>query len=86
MILRRRNLQPKINRDTVYARHLEVIPRPGEDIERTIRRFTRKVRNDGILQEVYRRSYFEKPSEKRRRKSAAARYLSKKISEKSDQE
>jgi ribosomal protein S21 len=45
-----------------------VSARPGEDAERMIRRFTRKVRNEGILQEVYLRKAYEKPSVKRNRK------------------
>lgn len=66
----------------VYALPLEIRPRTGENFERTIRRFTKKVRNDGILQEVMQKKYFEKPSAKKRRKSAKARYLAAKEAEK----
>lgn len=54
---------------------LAVTPRPDEDPERFIKRFLKKVRNDGILQELYTKSRFEKPSVRRRRKSARARFL-----------
>lgn len=47
---------------------LEVTPREGESPERMIKRFMRKVRDDGILNEVFIRSAFEKPSDRRRRK------------------
>lgn len=54
---------------------LQASPRPDEDPERFIKRFLKKVRNDGILQELYIKSRFEKPSVRRRRKSARARFL-----------
>jgi len=56
---------------------LEVKPRPNEDPEKLIKRFIKKVRSDGILQEVFLRRAYEKPSVKRRRKSARARFLRK---------
>ena len=52
----------------------EVVARPKENPERLIRRFTKKVKNSGILDEVRRRRYFEKKSDKRRRKKAEAEY------------
>jgi small subunit ribosomal protein S21 len=56
---------------------VEVRPRPNEDPEKLIRRYMKKLRNDGILQEVYQRRAYEKPSMKRRRKAARARFLRK---------
>lgn len=56
---------------------LEIKPRPNEEPDRFIKRFMKKVRNDGILQEVYLRRSYEKPSVKRRRKRAQARFLRK---------
>lgn len=58
----------KYNNSTVKISYLEVIPSRNEAIEKTIKRFTKKVRNDGILKEVYLRRAYEKPSEKLRRK------------------
>jgi len=43
----------------------------NESFESLLRRFTRKVQQDGILAEVRHREYFEKPSVKRKRKAAA---------------
>jgi small subunit ribosomal protein S21 len=54
---------------------VQIVPRSDEDGDRLVKRFTRKVRNEGILQEVYLRRAYEKPSMKRRRKSARARFL-----------
>jgi ribosomal protein S21 len=42
-----------------------------------IKRFTRRVREDGVLRELYLRKSFEKPSVKRRRKAAHARFTRK---------
>ena len=42
----------------------------GESFESALRRFKRKIEQDGILREVRDRSYYEKPSEKRRRKKS----------------
>lgn len=53
---------------------LEVTPRSGETPERMVKRFMKKVRNEGILQEAYQRRSFEKPSVKRRRKRLRAMF------------
>lgn len=58
----------------VTVRHLEVSPRPNETPDRMIKRFMKKVRNDGVLAEVFERRHYRKPSEKRRRKEAQAAF------------
>lgn len=63
-----------LDHEPVLARPLEVTPRGGETPERMIKRFTKKVRNEGILQELYQRRGYEKPSVKRRRKAARSRF------------
>ncbi len=50
-----------------------VVAGSNESFESLLRRFTRKVQQDGILSEVRHREYFEKPSIKRKRKAAAKR-------------
>lgn len=50
-----------------------VVVGSNESFESLLRRFTRKVQQDGILAEVRHREYFEKPSIKRKRKAAAKR-------------
>lgn len=45
----------------------------GEPYESFIRRFRRACERAGILREVKRREYYEKPSKKRKRKAAEAR-------------
>ena len=46
--------------------------RPGESIDSLLRKFKRKVKNSGILQELRQREYYEKPSEKRKKVRKAA--------------
>lgn len=58
-----------------------VIPREGESIESLIKRFSKKVANAGIIQEVKKRQAYEKPSDKKRKAfaAAAARYRKKRL-------
>ena len=56
---------------------LEVTPKQDETPERMIKRFMKKVRNDGIIQEIFLRRAYEKPSVKRKRKRSRARFLKK---------
>jgi len=45
----------------------------NESFESLLRRFNKKVQQEGILSEVRRREHYEKPSVKRKRKEAAKR-------------
>jgi len=48
--------------------------RPGESIDSVLRKFKRKLKNEGTLQELRKREFFEKPSdEKKVRMKAAVR-------------
>ena len=49
----------------------------GESFESMLRRFNKKVQQDGILSEVRRREFYEKPSIRRKKKEAAKRRKSK---------
>ena len=51
----------------------EVIIDGNESLESALRRFNKKVQNDGILSEYRRRQYFEKPSITRKKKRATKR-------------
>jgi ribosomal protein S21 len=68
---------PWKNFDFSKFRGIVVELRDDEDSERLIRRFMKKVRNEGILNELWDKSQFLKPSVRRRRKSARARFLRK---------
>jgi small subunit ribosomal protein S21 len=45
----------------------------NESFETALKRFNRKIQQDGILAEARRRARYEKPSVKRKRKEAARR-------------
>jgi len=45
----------------------------NESFESLLKRFNKRVQQDGILAEVRRREYYEKPSVKRKRKRASKR-------------
>ena len=48
-----------------------IVAGEGERFESLLKRFSRKVQQDGILAEARRREHYEKPSVKRKRKEAA---------------
>jgi small subunit ribosomal protein S21 len=51
----------------------EVKVNPGDSFEVALKRFTRKVQQDGILSEARRRERYESPQARRKRKAAAQR-------------
>ena len=50
-----------------------VIAGNNESFESLLRRFNKKVQQDGVLSEIRRHEYYEKPSVKRKKKEAARR-------------
>ena len=50
------------------AVNAEVFLRTGETTEKLIRRFSKKVRKERIIEEYRDRMYYEKPSDKKRKK------------------
>ena len=51
----------------------EVVISDGEPFEAALKRFNKRVQQDGILAEARRREHYEKPSVKRKRKMREAR-------------
>tara|TARA_R110000824_G_scaffold31089_14_gene101582 strand:+ start:3813 stop:4025 length:213 start_codon:yes stop_codon:yes gene_type:complete len=47
--------------------NVEITPRRNEAVDRLIKRFTKKVKKEGILQTVRDRKYYEKPSVKKKK-------------------
>jgi small subunit ribosomal protein S21 len=48
--------------------HVEIEPKyPGEPIERMVKRYSKKIKKEGVIAEVLERRYYEKPSVKRRK-------------------
>ena len=62
--------------------NVEVRLRKGETVERLIKRFTKKVRKEGILDEYRDKRYFEKPSIRKKRE----RIKRKRIAQQSERE
>lgn len=51
----------------------ETEKRPGESIDRVLRRFKRKLKDEGVIDEIKKREFYEKPSETRKKKESAAK-------------
>ncbi|MGI8854573.1 MAG: 30S ribosomal protein S21 [Thermomicrobiales bacterium] len=51
----------------------EVVVGDNESFESALKRFNKKVQQEGILAEARRREHYEKPSVKRKKKEAARR-------------
>ncbi len=51
----------------------DVLASANESFESLLKRFNKRVQQDGILREVRRRVYYEKPSIKHKRKRASKR-------------
>jgi small subunit ribosomal protein S21 len=51
----------------------EVKVNPGDSFEVALKRFNRKVQQDGILSEARRRRHYESPQARRKRKAEAQR-------------
>ncbi len=53
-------------------RELEIQIADGQNLEKALRQFRRKVQRAGILADMRRKRHYEKPSEAKRRKQKAA--------------
>lgn len=56
----------------------EVTVSENEPFQAALKRFNKKVQQDGILAQARRREYYEKPSVRRKKKEAAKRRKSRK--------
>ena len=54
---------------------LRVIVKDGDNIEKSLKQFKRKVMNTKLIKELRGRQEFEKPSVTRRKKKLKARYV-----------
>ena len=57
------------------AVNVKVVARRNETAERMIKRFSKKVRREGIIDDVKNRMYYEKPSARRRREKMRRKKL-----------
>ncbi len=51
---------------------IKIRPRTNESIQQLLKRFKRLCMREGLTRDIKRTSYFEKPSERKRRKSRKA--------------
>ena len=51
----------------------EVKVKKGESVDRALRRLKKKLDKEGIMREIRAKRHYEKPSEKKRRKTARSR-------------
>jgi small subunit ribosomal protein S21 len=51
----------------------DVERRQGESLERALRKFKMSLRKEGVLDEIRKREFYEKPSQRRRKKEATAK-------------
>ncbi len=49
--------------------HVETVVRKGEPIEKAIKRFMRKVKKEGVIEEILERRFYEKPSAKKNKRN-----------------
>ena len=61
------------------AVNLKIDSRRNETAEQLIKRFSRKVRKEGIIEECIERMYYEKRSDKKRRLAKRAKKMSIKV-------
>ena len=66
------NLNKKYNTNYKIIKGLSVDVKEG-DFAYALRKFKKKVQEDGKLQTLRKKEYYEKPSEKRKREKAAGR-------------
>ena len=59
-----------IRREEVHFHVTKVVAHEGEPVEVLIRKFNKKVAMDGILDELKKREFYEKPSVVRKREEA----------------
>tara|TARA_R110000744_G_scaffold190929_1_gene310148 strand:+ start:16 stop:228 length:213 start_codon:yes stop_codon:yes gene_type:complete len=66
--------------------NVQVRARKNESTENLIKRFSRKVKKEGLMEELKSRKYYEKPSAKRRREKVRRKRTLKKLFIKRDGE
>lgn len=47
--------------------------RKGEDLEKALRKFKTKLRHEGVLDEIKKREFYEKPSQRKRKEAEEAK-------------
>ena len=64
--------------------NVETAPKRDEPIERTIKRFSKKVKKEGVIEQYRDRRYYEKPSDRRRRLAKRRKAIMQKLKRKQE--
>lgn len=64
--------------------NVQVPVKRDEAIEKTIKRFSRKVKKEGIIEAYKEKRYYEKPSDKKRRLSKRRRQILRRLKQKEE--
>ncbi|HOL32685.1 MAG TPA: 30S ribosomal protein S21 [Anaerohalosphaeraceae bacterium] len=59
---------------------IKVKSRTGESIQQMVKRFKKMCEKEGLIRDIKRNSYFEKPSEKNRRKRRKSQRMARLVS------
>ena len=60
---------------------VKVFPRNGEDTDKMVKRFKKACEKAGVIREMRRREFYEKPSDQRRRRKRREELVASKIRE-----
>jgi len=61
--------------------HVKVEAKPNEPVERLIKRFMRKVKREGIIEEYKEKQYYEKPSIARKLKKIRRKKIARRLTQ-----
>ena len=64
--------------------NIEIQVRPNDSIERALKRFSRKVKKEGILDQVREKMRYEKPSDKKRRMAKKRKAVLRRLKQKEE--
>ena len=65
--------------------NVEVVRKENESIERMLKRFVKKVKKEGIMEELREKTYYKKPSEIKRRKKERRKKIAQDIQRKNEE-
>ncbi len=72
---------PVVKQRSVRASMIKVKPRPGEPVQQLMRRLKKMCEREGVLREMKRTAYYEKPSDRNRRNVRKAKRRLQKIAQ-----
>ncbi len=74
-------LDSVVQQRSIRASMIKVKPRPGEPVQQLMRRLKKMCEREGVLREMKRTAYYEKPSDRNRRNVRKAKRRLQKIAQ-----